>query len=105
MSAIKSVVIVGGTGKVAIELTRLLLARKPIPPQITSIVRSTTSPSFKSLEEVPNYTSDVVKAVPLSLESSTVQELANVLREVKADVVVFAAGAGGKGGRGGMTVA
>jgi len=90
-------VIVGGTGKVAVELTRLLLARNP-RPTITSIIRSTTSPSFKSLEALPNYSSDNLKAVPLSLETSTVQEFSTIFKEAKADVIVFSAGAGGKAG-------
>jgi nucleoside-diphosphate-sugar epimerase len=102
MSAIKSVVIVGGSGKIAVELTRRLLARQS-PPQITSIIRSTSSPSFKSLEELPHYNTDVLKPVTLSLESSTVQEFVNIFKHAKADVVVFSAGAGGKAGADGVS--
>lgn len=102
MSAIKSIVIVGGTGKVAIELTRLLLARNPIP-HITSVIRSTSSPSFKSLESLPHYSSEHLKAVPLSLETATVKEFAGIFKEAKADIVVFSAGAGGKPGEDGVS--
>jgi nucleoside-diphosphate-sugar epimerase len=102
MSAIKSVVIVGGSGKIAVELTRRLLARQP-PPQITSIIRSTSSPSFKSLEELPHYNTDVLKPVISSLESSTVQEFVNIFKQAKADVVVFSAGAGGKASSDGIS--
>lgn len=100
-----SIVIIGGSGKVAIELTKRLLDANLTKntPRITSIVRSKTSPSFKSLEALPNYDSEHFKPVDLSLEDAAVGDFASIFEKAKADVVVFSAGAGGKSGEEGLT--
>ena len=75
------VVIAGGHGKIALRLTALLAGRTD---RVTSIVRN------------PAHRADVEQAggtpVVLDLETTTVDDLAPVLRD--ADAVVFAAGAG-----------
>ena len=75
------VVIAGGHGKIALRLTALLAGRTD---RVTSIIRN------------PAHRADVEQAggapVVLDLETTTVDDLAPVLRE--ADAVVFAAGAG-----------
>ena len=75
------VVIAGGHGKIALRLTALLAGRTD---RVTSIIRN------------PAHRADVEQAggapVVLDLETTTVDDLAPVLRD--ADAVVFAAGAG-----------
>lgn len=100
-----NIVIVGGSGKVAIELTKRLLDANLTKntPRITSIVRSKTSPSFKSLEALPNYDSAHFTPVDLSLEDAAVGDFASIFEKAKADIVVFSAGAGGKAGEEGLS--
>ena len=75
------VVIAGGHGKIALRLTALLAGRTD---RVTSIIRN------------PAHRADVEQAggapVVLDLETTTVDDLAPVLRD--ADAAVFAAGPG-----------
>jgi len=84
MSAPKKIVIIGGHGNVALRLARLLTTAHTV----TSIIRSSEHSADISAE----------RAVPLvlSLEDDSVAEFSKVFEG--ADVVVFSAGAGGKGG-------
>ena len=78
------VIIVGGHGNVALRLARLLSSSHTV----TSVIRT------------HDHTQDIsaARAIPLllSLEDSPVADFSNAFEG--ADVVVFSAGAGGKGG-------
>lgn len=78
--------IIGGHGKVALHLTRQLLAEKSPPHTVHSIIRN------------PDQVHDLEKlgAFPMvqSIEEATVPELLTTLSRIKPDVVVWAAGAG-----------
>lgn len=89
MSTPQSILIVGGHGKVALHLSRIL-STAPYNARITSLIRD------------PSHKQDIIAtgAQPrlLSLEDASVDEVKGAIEEVKADIVYFAAGAGGKGG-------
>ncbi|KAJ7055245.1 NADH(P)-binding-domain-containing protein [Mycena amicta] len=86
MAASKNVVIVGGHGNVSLRLARLLTPTHTV----TSLIRT------------PEHTVDITaagaKPLLLSLEDSTVAQLAVAFTDAKAEVVYFSAGAGAKGG-------
>ncbi|EIN05178.1 NAD(P)-binding protein [Punctularia strigosozonata HHB-11173 SS5] len=84
----KKVTIVGGHGKVSLRLTKLLAGAQKY--SVTSIIRDATQAS-DILAADPSAT-----AVVLSLEDSPVSEFAETFQG--QDVVVWSAGAGGKGG-------
>jgi uncharacterized protein YbjT (DUF2867 family) len=79
------IVIVGGHGKVALHLARILLEQRDAENQVTSIVRN------------PDHTDDVsttgARPVVADIESLDTDALANLL--AGHDAVVFSAGAGG----------
>jgi len=77
--------IVGGSGKTARHLTRLLTTTHS--HTVHSLIRNADqSPSLRSLGAHP---------IVQSLETSSVSDLASTIRSVAPDVVVWAAGAGG----------
>jgi len=82
-----NVCIVGGHGKVALRLAKVLSNRKHI---VTSIIRDAS------------HSSDIISAgaTPkvISLEDSPTTDFSNLFESTKADIVYFSAGAGGKGG-------
>jgi nucleoside-diphosphate-sugar epimerase len=87
-----SALIFGGSGKVAKHLTRLLSSQSP-PWTIYSIIRNADhTPDLKALG--PH-----VEPLVQSIEDSSVSDIASTLRSHKPDIVVWAAGAGGKGGQ------
>ncbi|KAK4689834.1 hypothetical protein P7C73_g299, partial [Tremellales sp. Uapishka_1] len=77
----------GGSGKVAIHFTQHAV---PLKHTVTSIIRSASQ--IPALEKLG------AKPVVLSLEDVSVPDLTDFISETKPDVVIFAAGAGGKGG-------
>ncbi|KAI0263220.1 NAD(P)-binding protein [Gloeopeniophorella convolvens] len=83
----KKIVIVGGHGKIALYLARTLTNKQY---SVTSIIRNT--------DQIPDIiaVSPSITPLILSLEDSPVSAFAEAF--TGADVVVFAAGAGGKGG-------
>ncbi|KZO91809.1 NAD(P)-binding protein [Calocera viscosa TUFC12733] len=84
--SIRSVTIVGGHGKIALRLARLLSPRFTV----TSIVRSEA--------HFPDIQATGASPLLLSLEESTPADFTRTFDEHNADVVVFSAGGGGKGG-------
>lgn len=83
----KTILILGGSGKVALNLTKLLTSRGDT---VHSLVRNP--------EQVSTLTSLGAKPFIQSLDDSSVSDLAATLAHLKPDVVVWSAGAGGKGG-------
>ncbi|KAN0060794.1 hypothetical protein ACQY0O_007453 [Thecaphora frezii] len=91
MTSPLSIFVVGGHGKVALSFTRLAAARGH---RISSLIRQ---PSHTSdLPTGPS--SDSVQPVIASLETASVDDLARLFRTHTPDVILFSAGAGGKGG-------
>lgn len=86
-----NVCIVGGHGKVALRLVKILSSRSHT---ITPIVR--TQDHFTDLTSLAS-TGSISPRV-LSLEDSPVSEFTSLFESTKAEVVYFTAGAGGKGG-------
>ncbi len=82
----KNVIIVGGHGKVALRLAAVISKTH----NVTSIIRD-ASQSSDILETG-------AKPVILSLEDSPISNFTSAFRDADTDVVVFSAGAGGKGG-------
>ncbi|KAJ2919595.1 hypothetical protein MD484_g806, partial [Candolleomyces efflorescens] len=83
----KNVVIVGGHGKIALKLATLLSQSSH---KVYSIIRtSSQSPDILATGSTP---------IVLSLEDDSFEKFTQVFLETQADVVYFAAGAGGKGG-------
>ncbi|KAF9497373.1 NAD(P)-binding protein [Pleurotus eryngii] len=82
----KNVVIVGGHGKVGLRLAKLLSSKHTV----TSIIRD------------PAQAEDIekVSAIPvvLSIEDDSQSAFTQAFKDAAADVVVWSAGAGGKGG-------
>ncbi|TFK18939.1 NAD(P)-binding protein [Coprinopsis marcescibilis] len=83
----KNVVIIGGHGKVALKLTRLLTNAGH---KVTSVIRTTEQEEeIKEAGATPHV---------LSLEDALADRFTSLFIEKAADVVYFTAGAGGKGG-------
>ena len=81
--------IFGGSGKVARRLTTLLRSQNA-PWEVYSIIRDRSQ--HQSLSEMG--------AIPIlqSIEESSVEEIQGTIAQTKPDVVIWIAGAGGKGG-------
>lgn len=81
--------IYGGSGKVALHLTRILTTSNPAH-KVLNITRSDAhSPAIKAAGGIPTTE---------SIEEASVADMAQLLREHNVDNVVWSAGAGGKGG-------
>ncbi|KAF6750447.1 NADH(P)-binding-domain-containing protein [Ephemerocybe angulata] len=80
----KSIVIVGGHGRTALRLARLLSPSN----RITSVIRSPSAEQTKDIEEAG------ATPVVLSLEDVTANDFTELFRKISADVVYFCAGAG-----------
>lgn len=86
-----SIFIVGGHGKVALHFTRLAAARGH---KIFSMIRQ---PEHAS--DLPaGHTASSIVPVVASLEQSSVSDIAHLFNKYSPNVILFAAGAGGKGG-------
>ncbi|EPQ30132.1 uncharacterized protein PFL1_02249 [Pseudozyma flocculosa PF-1] len=86
-----SIFVIGGHGKVALSFTRQAAARGH---RIISMIRQ---PEHAS--DLPaGTTADAVQPVVASLESASVDDLAHLFQTHQPDIILFAAGAGGKGG-------
>ncbi|KIS68428.1 uncharacterized protein UMAG_03517 [Mycosarcoma maydis] len=86
-----SIFVVGGHGKVALHFTRLAAARgHKIYSMIRQPEHASDLPAGKS--------ADAVQPVIASLEQSSVSDLASLFIKYSPNVVLFSAGAGGKGG-------
>lgn len=81
--------IFGGSGKVARCLTKLLRSQNP-PWTVYSIIRS--QEQFSSLKELG------AEPIVQSIEESSVSDLSATISKSNPDVIVWSAGAGGKGG-------
>ena len=83
----KSILIIGGSGRVALSTTHLLLAKSYT---VHSLIRNnpTQASSLSSLGAHP---------ITLSLATSTVQELASTIEKCNPAAIVFAAGSGKAG--------
>jgi nucleoside-diphosphate-sugar epimerase len=82
----KTVLIVGGHGKVALEITKILVADKDPGYSVHSIIRNADQSG--ELEKLGT------KPIVQDVEKATIPELLGTLSRVKPDVVVWAAGAG-----------
>lgn len=81
-----TVLIVGGHGKVALEITKILVAEKDPAYSVYSLIRNPDqSGELQKLGTQP---------IVQDVERATVPELLGTLSRVKPDVVVWAAGAG-----------
>ncbi|KAK6438544.1 hypothetical protein LTR95_005258 [Oleoguttula sp. CCFEE 5521] len=81
--------ILGGSGKVALHLTRIL-TQSPYSHKVFSLIRSQDKVSqIRSLNAEP---------LVNSLEDLSASQLADVIKSTSASTIVWAAGAGGKGG-------
>lgn len=79
--------IFGGSGKVAQHLTRILVSNSY---KVHSLIRSES--------QVQPLTSIGAQPIVQSVEDASVAELVSTLKSTKPDVVIWSAGAGGKGG-------
>lgn len=86
-----SIFIVGGHGKVALHFTRLAAAQGH---KVFSMIRQPEHAS--DLPSGPS--SESVQPVVASLEQSSVSDIASLLNKYSPNVILFSAGAGGKGG-------
>ncbi|CCF51442.1 related to UPF0659 protein C216.03 [Ustilago hordei] len=86
-----SIFVIGGHGKVALHFTRQAAARGH---KIFSMVRQPEHAS--DLPSGP--TSDSVQPVIASLEQSSVSDIASLFTKYSPNIILFSAGAGGKGG-------
>ncbi|KAI1372324.1 NAD(P)-binding protein [Hypoxylon crocopeplum] len=94
MSSLHHVLLLGGSGKVAQLLTPLLLQRSW---NVTSIIRDPTQ--VANLQKLGEGQTGKLSVLVRSLEDVTSDAQAkSLIDEVKADYVVWSAGAGGKGG-------
>ncbi|KIJ40997.1 hypothetical protein M422DRAFT_48792 [Sphaerobolus stellatus SS14] len=82
-----NVVIIGGHGKIALRLAGLL-AKSSF--NVTSVIRNAS--------QAGDITAQSAKPHVLSLEAAPVSELTKLFTDTRAQLVYFAAGAGGKGG-------
>lgn len=85
-----SIFIVGGHGKVALSFTRQAAARGH---KIFSMIRQP-----EHADDLPKGSSGSVEPVLASLEQSSVADIASLFTKHAPSVILFAAGAGGKGG-------
>lgn len=92
--ATTKVLLLGGHGKIALHLTPLLLAKSW---NVTSVVRNRDHESeiLKLGDNKPGKVDVLVDSLD---DVDTVERANSVLDKVKPDIVVFSAGAGGKGG-------
>ncbi len=88
------VLVVGGHGKVAQHFTRHALAAGHI---VFPVIRQPEHAS--DLPHPPKSNSELLQPIVASIEAATVDSLAELLRKHNPNVVLFAAGAGGKGGQ------
>ncbi|SAM83396.1 related to UPF0659 protein C216.03 [Ustilago bromivora] len=86
-----SIFVIGGQGKVALHFTRQAAARGH---KIFSMIRQPENAS--DLPSGP--TSDSVQPVIASLEQSSVSDIASLFTKYSPNIILFSAGAGGKGG-------
>ncbi|KAJ1598669.1 hypothetical protein NDA14_006613 [Ustilago hordei] len=86
-----SIFVIGGHGKVALHFTRQAAARGH---KIFSMIRQPEHAS--DLPSGP--TSDSVQPVIVSLEQSSVSDIASLFTKYSPNIILFSAGAGGKGG-------
>ncbi|SOV07628.1 related to UPF0659 protein C216.03 [Ustilago sp. UG-2017a] len=86
-----SIFVIGGHGKVALHFTRKAAARGH---KIFSMIRQPEHAS--DLPSGP--TSDSVQPVIASLEQSSVSDIASLFTKYSPNIILFSAGAGGKGG-------
>ncbi|SNX85998.1 related to UPF0659 protein C216.03 [Melanopsichium pennsylvanicum] len=86
-----SIFVIGGHGKVALHFTRLAASRGH---KIYSMIRQPEHAS--DLPTGPSL--DSVQPVIASLEKSSVSDIASLLTKYTPNVILFSAGAGGKGG-------
>ncbi|SPO32553.1 related to UPF0659 protein C216.03 [Ustilago trichophora] len=86
-----SIFIVGGHGKVALHFTRLAAAQGH---KVFSMIRQSEHAS--DLPSGPS--SESVQPVLASLEQSSVSDIASLFNKYSPNVILFSAGAGGKGG-------
>ncbi|KAI2467571.1 NAD(P)-binding protein [Annulohypoxylon bovei var. microspora] len=94
MPSLHSVLLLGGSGKVAQLLTPLLLQRSW---NVTSIIRDPAQ--IANLQKLGEGQSGKLSVLVRSLEDVTSEAQAkSLIDEVKPDYVVWSAGAGGKGG-------
>jgi len=82
-----SALIFGGSGKVARRLTSILRSQNP-PWVVHSIIRS-HQPSLSEIGANP---------IIQSIEEASVEDIQATILQTKPDVVIWSAGAGGKGG-------
>ncbi|KAG8892854.1 hypothetical protein FRC01_013915, partial [Tulasnella sp. 417] len=94
----RSIVIIGGNGKIAQRLTKLLVSSGH-QHRITSIIRSPSQ-----VDSIKALSPELVTPLVLSLESSQPADYTKVFEETAADVVYFIAGGSGKPGENGETV-
>lgn len=88
-----NVTIIGGQGKVALRLAKILSSRSHT---ITPVVR--TPDHFADLTSLASESTGSIYPRVLSLEESPASEFTSLFESTKADVVYFTAGSGGKGG-------
>lgn len=86
-----SILIYGGSGKVARHIARLLLLNtttdSPTPPTVHSIIRTPSqAPSLTALGAHP---------IVQSIETSSVSDMASTMTSTHASAVIWSAGAGG----------
>ncbi|SJX63761.1 uncharacterized protein SRS1_14509 [Sporisorium reilianum f. sp. reilianum] len=86
-----SIFVVGGHGKVALHFTRLAAARSH---KVFSLIRQPEHASDLPTGSSP----DAVQPVIASLEQSSVSDIASLFTKYSPNVILFSAGAGGKGG-------
>ena len=85
------ILLIGGRGKVALHFTRLASQNGHT---IISQIRSASHASDLS-KQGPGK----IESIVASLEDLTVSELTSIFKKQNPEVIVFAAGSGGKGGR------
>lgn len=95
----RSIVIIGGNGKIAQRLTKLLVSPSH-QHRVTSIIRSPSQ-----IDPIKALSPELVTPLVLSLETSQPADYTKVFEETAADVVYFMAGGSGKPGDNGETAA
>lgn len=94
MAASHHVLLIGGHGKIAQQLTPLLLKRSWT---VTSMIR--TQEQAPTIEKLGSGLPGKLNVLVSSVENvSTKDRAATILKEVKPDYIAWSAGAGGKGG-------
>lgn len=85
-----TIFLIGGHGKVALSLTRQAVAAGN---HVISQIRNQAH-----VEDLPREGSGSVTPLVESLEAASVEHLSGLFKRYNPNVVIFAAGAGGKGG-------